>query len=200
MESSGLTARARRIVAIVAVLNLVAAVGEAAVAGLIGSASLFADAADFLEDFLINALVVLALGWSVASRRKASYSLAGLILIPACAAFGTAIWKLMTGVPPEAGALSVTAAVALFVNLACALLLISMRSEGGALVRGAWLAARNDVLGNVLIIVAGLVTLWLWHSVWPDVIVGAVMGVVNLGAAKEVLEQARAEVPELELD
>lgn len=186
--------------AIVAVLNLVAAVGEAAVAGLIGSASLFADAADFLEDFLINALVVLALGWSVASRRKASYGLAGLILIPACAAFGTAIWKLVTGVPPEAGTLSVTAAVALFVNLACALLLISMRSEGGALVRGAWLAARNDVLGNVLIIVAGLVTLWLWHSVWPDVIVGVVMGIVNLGAAKEVFEQARAEVPELELD
>lgn len=59
------------------------------------------------------------------------------------------------------------------------------------------LAARNDVLANVLIIAAGLVTL-VWHSVFPDVAVGIVIGLVNLGAAKEVFEQARAEEPELE--
>ena len=53
------------------------------------------------------------------------------------------------------------------------------------------------MLANVLIIAAGLVTL-VWHSVFPDVAVGIVIGLVNLGAAKEVFEQARAEEPELE--
>lgn len=191
--------RTRRIVAIVALLNLAGMILEIAVASIIGSASLFADAADFLEDFLINALVLAALGWSLQSRRKASLGLAALILIPALAALATALWKIWSGTPPEAFALSGTAAVALLINLACALLLMSLRRSGSALVRGAWLAARNDVLANALIIAAGLVTL-VWASVWPDVLVGLVMAVVNARAAREVLEQARAEVPELEID
>lgn len=189
----------RRVIALVAALNLLGMLIEVVVAALIGSASLFADAADFLEDFLINGLVLAALGWPVASRRRASVWLAGLILIPALAALGTAIWKVATGVPPEAFTLSATAVVALVLNLACALLLMSLRSQGSALVRGAWLAARNDVLGNALIIVAGVITAFA-PSVWPDVVVGLVMAVINARAAKEVLEQARAEVPELEID
>ena len=36
--------------------------------------------------YVINLLVLTALGWSLASRRKASIGLAGLILIPAIAA------------------------------------------------------------------------------------------------------------------
>lgn len=199
LTGPNLTARARRTVAVVAGLNLVAALGEATVAAIIGSASLFADAADFLEDFLINALVLLALGWSVSSRRKASYWLAGLILIPALASLTMVGWKLWSGQPPEPIALSVTAGAALVVNVICAVLLMSLRSHGGALITGAWLAARNDVLANILIIAAGLVTL-AWFSIWPDIIVGLTIGIINLGAAREVFEQARAEVPELELD
>ena len=60
---------------------------------------------------------------------------------------------------------------------------MSLRRSGSALVRGAWLAARNDVLANALIICAGVV-----------------MAFINARAVKEVLEQARAEVPELEID
>lgn len=199
LNAENLTARMRRIVLIVALLNLAGMIGEVIVASIIGSVSLFADAADFLEDFLINMLVVVALGWPVDSRRKAGIWLAGLIFIPAVAAFGTAIWKIFSGQPPVAETLSVTGAVALVLNILCAVLLLSLRSTGSALAKGAWLAARNDVIGNVLIIIAGLVTL-MWATVWPDVVVGVVMGCINLRAAKEVLEQARAEVPELELD
>lgn len=198
-ESHEYTGPMRRIIAIVAILNLAGMIMEVVVASVIGSASLFADAADFLEDFLINGLVLAALGWSLASRRKASIWLAGLILIPAIAALGTAIWKVASGVPPEPLTLSLTATIALGINLACALLLMSLRRAGSALVRGTWLAARNDVLGNALIICAGILTA-IVPSVWPDVLVGVVMAVINARAAKEVLEQARAETPELEID
>ncbi|MDO5048837.1 MAG: cation transporter [Actinomycetaceae bacterium] len=197
--ANSLDAHARKIVAWVAFLNLVGFIIELIVASVIGSAALFADAADFLEDFLINMLVVTALGWSVASRRKASFALAGLILIPAIAAFGTAIWKMFTGVAPEPYTLSATAILAMVINLACAILLMRLRGADTALVRGAWLAARNDVLANILILAAGIVTIF-WLSPWPDIAVGLVIGVVNLSAAKEVFEQARAENPELELD
>ncbi|WP_293771546.1 cation transporter [uncultured Corynebacterium sp.] len=197
LSASSLSTQARRTVALVAALNLAGMVAEACIGAAIGSASLLADAADFLEDFLINALVVTALGWSLASRKKASYGLAGLILIPALAAIGTAVWKIMTGQPPEGLSISATAVGAGIINLICAALLLRLRNEGSALTRGAWLAARNDVAANLLILAAGLVTL-AWHSVWPDVVVGLVVGVINLGAAKEVFEQARAEDPELE--
>ncbi|STC75372.1 Co/Zn/Cd efflux system protein [Corynebacterium minutissimum] len=190
--------RARRIVAWVAALNLIGFFGEFIVGCIIGSASLFADAADFLEDFLINALVLAALRWSAAGRRKASYGLAGLILIPALASFGMAIWKIINGAIPEPLALSGTALVAMVINLVCAVLLIQLR-HGSALTRGAWLAARNDVAANILIIGAGLLMM-VWASPWPDIVVGILIGAINLRAAAEVFEQARAEDPEIEED
>lgn len=149
--------------------------------------------------YVINLLVLTALGWSLASRRKASFGLAGLILIPAIAAFGTAIWKMISGEPPEPLTLSVTAIIAMVINLVCAILLMNLRKADSALMRGAWLAARNDVLANLLILAAGVVTIF-WFSAWPDIVVGLVIGVINLTAAKEVYEQARAEDPELEMD
>ncbi|WP_312874185.1 cation transporter [Corynebacterium belfantii] len=197
--AQNLDTRARQIVAWVAILNLAGFIIELVIASIIGSAALFADAADFLEDFLINMLVLTALGWSVTSRRKASYGLAGLILIPAVAALGTAIWKMVSGQPPESLALSVTAILAMLINLASALLLLQLSKHETALVRGAWLAARNDVLANLLILAAGIVTLF-WFNPWPDIMVGLVIGIINLSAAAEVFEQARAENPELELD
>nr|WP_275435915.1 cation transporter [Corynebacterium singulare] len=190
--------RARRIVAWVAALNLIGFFGEFIIASIIGSASLFADAADFLEDFLINALVLAALHWSATGRRKASYGLAGLILIPGLASFGMAIWKIITGAVPEPLALSGTAVAAMIINFVCAVLLLQLR-HGSALTRGAWLAARNDVAANVLIIAAGLLMI-VWASPWPDIVVGIVIGAINLRAAAEVFEQARAEDPEIEED
>ncbi|MCQ9677418.1 cation transporter [Corynebacterium sp. BF-R-2] len=198
LSSSSLDQRARRIVAWVAALNLIGFFGEFIIASIIGSASLFADAADFLEDFLINALVLAALHWSATGRRKASYGLAGLILIPALASFGMAIWKIITGAVPEPLALSGTAVAAMIINFVCAVLLLQLR-HGSALTRGAWLAARNDVAANILIIAAGLLMI-VWASPWPDIVVGIIIGAINVRAAAEVFEQARAEDPEIEED
>ena len=163
----------RRIVAIVAALNLIACVVEGVIAWRIGSVALFADAADFLEDFLINTLVLVAAGWPLASRRKASYALAGLILLPAIAALWTAIHRILEGGTPQPLVLGATGAGALVVNLVCAVLLMRLRSGHGSLGRGAWLAARNDALANVLIIAAGAVML-VWASPVPDIVVGLV--------------------------
>ncbi|MCS6710880.1 cation transporter [Brachybacterium sp. EF45031] len=198
MTSRDLTRPMRQLVAIVAALNLIGLIVEAVIGLRIGSASLLADAADFLEDVLINVLVLFATMWPVAARRKASYALAGLILLPALAALGVAIWRLVRWEAPEPWALTGTGVFALVINLVCAVLLVRLRSGHGTLGRGAWLAARNDALGNVLIIAAGLVTL-AWISPLPDVIVGLILTVINLGAAREVFTEAREENPELEL-
>ena len=184
--------RIRRAVLIVALLNLGYFFVEFAAAIAIGSASLFADSADFLEDTAINMLVFLAVAWPAARRRKAGSVLAALILIPAVAAIVTVVLKIMNPEPPSPEGLTGVAVGALVVNLVCAVILLRLRNEGSSLATGAWLAARNDALANVLIIVAGLLT-FVWATAWFDIIVGAIIAAVNLSAAKEVWEEAREE-------
>ena len=71
------------------------------------------------------------------------------------------------------------------VNLTCALMLARYRTHGGSLTRAAFLSARNDVLANVAIIVAGLIVAYT-ASAWPDLIVGLGIFLINLDAAREV--------------
>ena len=184
--------RIRRAVLIVALLNFGYFFVEFAAAIAIGSASLFADSADFLEDTAINMLVFFAVAWSAARRRKAGSVLAALILIPAIAAIVTVVLKIMNPEPPSPEGLTGVAVGALVVNLICAVILLRLRNEGSSLATGAWLAARNDALANILIIVAGLLT-FVWATAWFDIIVGAIIAAVNLSAAKEVWEEAREE-------
>ncbi len=58
--------------------------------------------------------------------------------------------------------------------------------------RAAWLAARNDVIVNVAIIAMGILTA-VTDSGWPDIILGLVIVVINVRAAREVWEVAEEE-------
>ena len=98
----------RRVVAVVALLNLAYFAVEFTVALVVGSVSLFADSIDFLEDASINLLIFTALGWSTARRARVGMLLAGILLVPGLATLWTAWDKLMKPVAPEPLALSLT--------------------------------------------------------------------------------------------
>lgn len=182
----------RGAVRLVAILNLAYFGVEFAVAWMIGSVSLFADSVDFLEDAAVNTLIFVALGWSVARRARLGMALAGILLVPALA-FVWALWhKLLQPVAPEPLALSITGAGALAVNLFCAFRLSRFRSHSGSLTRAAFLSARNDAVANFAIIGAGALT-FATRSIWPDVVVGLGIALLNLDAAREVWEAAREE-------
>ncbi|MCW1413430.1 cation transporter [Rhizobium ruizarguesonis] len=183
----------RKVVALVAFLNLAYFGIEFAVALKIGSVSLFADSVDFLEDASVNLLILLALGWSARGRARVGMALALILLAPGVATLWTAYQHFMTMVPPEPLALGLTGGGALVVNLSCAFMLSAYRHHSGSLTRAAFLSARNDALANIAIIAAGLVTAFLWRSAWPDLIVGLAIAAINLDAAKEVWEAAREE-------
>ncbi|GAA4407870.1 cation diffusion facilitator family transporter [Fodinibacter luteus] len=182
----------RRTVLLVAGLNLSYAGVEMAVSLAIGSVSLLADSVDFLEDAAINLLIALALGWPLARRALAGHVMAGVILVPAVFAAWQAFAKALDPVAPDVTALVVTAGGAAVVNAACALLLARVRHHGGSLSGAAYLSARNDVVVNVAIIVMALVTAWTMSG-WPDIVLGAVIVVVNGKAAWEVWELAGEE-------
>ena len=185
--------RFRRTALIVALLNLAYFGVEFTVALTIGSVSLFADSIDFLEDASVNLLIVMALGWSAMSRARTGVALAGILMVPALATLWTVWDKLNTPLVPEPIPLSLTGAGAMAINLSCALMLAKHRSSGGSLAKAAFLSARNDVVANLAIIAAGLVTALLWHSAWPDLIVGLAIAAMNADAAREVWKAARAE-------
>jgi Co/Zn/Cd efflux system component len=182
----------RRTVRNVAVLNLTYFGIEFAVALAIGSVALFADSVDFLEDGAVNLLILAGLGFSAARRAKLGMILAAIILFPALATLWTAWQNFSSGAVPDSVPLTITGAGALAVNFICARLLAPYRAAGGSLTRAAFLSARNDVIANIAIIFAGLLTA-MTASRWPDLIVGLGIAAINAGAAHEVYETARAE-------
>ena len=182
----------RKVVIIVAVLNLAYFGVEFAVAIAIGSVSLFADSVDFLEDASVNFLIAIAIGWSATSRARVGMALAGILLIPGMATLWTAWEKFMAPLPPAFLPLSLAGAGALVSNLSCAFMLVQFRTHSGSLTRAAFLSARNDVLANVAIIAAGFVTAYTLSG-WPDLIVGLGIASMNADAAREVWSAAREE-------
>ena len=165
---------------------------EFAVALAIGSVALFADSIDFLEDASVNFLILIALGWSMAARARVGMVLAALLLVPGLATLWMAWSKFQSPVPPAAMSLSITALGAMAVNLVCSLVLVRHRRHGGSLAKAAFLSARNDVVSNAAIIIAGVLTAY-FRSAWPDLITGIGIAALNAGAAREVWEAARSE-------
>lgn len=185
-------ARLRRITRLVVLLNLGYFGIEFAVGLAIGSVSLFADSIDFLEDAAVNMLVLLALGWSAVNRARVGRMLALLIIVPGISTLWMAWLKVSTLAVPGAVPLTLAGVGALAVNMTCSMMLARYRKHGGALVRAAYLSARNDVLANVAIIAAGAITL-RWVSTWPDLIVGFGIFLLNATAALEVWKAVRQE-------
>jgi Co/Zn/Cd efflux system component len=182
----------RRVVILVAGLNLAYFGVEFTVARVIGSVSLFADSIDFLEDASVNLLIAVALGWSATRRARLGMGLAGILLIPGLATLWTAWGKFLSPVPPAPLPLSLAGMGALSVNLSCAFLLARFRAHSGSLTRAAFLSARNDAVANVAIIAAGLATAYTLSG-WPDLIVGLGIAAMNADAAREVWSAAREE-------
>ena len=183
----------RHAVILVAALNLGYFGIEFAVALAIGSVSLFADSVDFLEDALVNLLILLALTWSPKRRAQLGMVLALILLLPALAGLWTAGAKLFAPVVPAPLPLTLTGLGALAVNLVCAIILARVRDHHGSLTRAAFLSARNDALANVAIVAAGLATAYLWHSIWPDLLVGLGIAAMNADAARDVWRAAHRE-------
>jgi Co/Zn/Cd efflux system component len=125
------------------------------IAGLIaGSVSLHADALDFLGDsfnYAISiAVLTLALTWRAraALLKGATMGVLGLWVI------GEAAWHIYLGRVPEPIVMGAVGFAALLANAVVALMLYRFR-DSEANLRSAWICSRNDVLGNLAVMVAG---------------------------------------------
>lgn len=187
----GATPEYRRILLWVIAINLGAFVVVAAGGLLAGSASVAANALDFLADGATYALSLWAIGKSVAVRSGAALVKGASLGLLGLSVLGFAIWRLVDGTPPEALAISGLGLFGAAANLVAAILLAKYR-DGDANVRSVWLCTRNDLIQCVGVAVTG-VAVWLTGSRWPDLIVGLGLAAVFLRSAFQIVTQARRE-------
>jgi Co/Zn/Cd efflux system component len=157
-----------------------------------GSASLQADALDFLGDASNYAISLLVVG--MALRYRASAALAKGVTMGAFGLWviGTIIWHALHGTLPNALTMGAVGFAALAANAASFGLLWAFR-EGDANMRSAWICTRNDVLGNLAVLIAAAGVFGTGTG-WPDVIVAAIMAGLALQGAATIIRQSLGEL------
>ena len=157
-----------------------------------GSASLQADALDFFGDAANFAISLFVVGMALRYRATAAMvkgltmGTFGLWII------GTVFWHALNGTLPSAvtmGAVGVTALIANGVSFT----LLWTHRQGDANMRSAWICTRNDVLGNLAVLLAALGVFGTGTG-WPDVIVAAIMAMLALQGSATVARHALAEL------
>jgi Co/Zn/Cd efflux system component len=184
--------RYRRILWAVLAINAAMFLAEM-IAGLAAaSVSLQADALDFLADTGNYGISLFVIGMALRYRANAALAkgmtmaLFGVWVLAAC------LWHAAHGTLPDAVTMGAVGLVALLANAACFALLWRFRA-GDSNMRSVWLCSRNDVIGNLTVLLAAL-GVFGTRSGWPDVIVASIMGGLALQAAWHVVRQASAEL------
>src|SRR5215203_4698089 len=182
----------RRVLWAVLVINTVMFLIEIGAGLAAGSASLQADALDFLGDAGNYAISLFVVGMALRYRAMAA-TFKGATM----AAFGlwvisVAGWHAWHGTLPHAFTMGGVGVAALLANAASFGLLWAYRS-GDANMRSAWICTRNDVLGNVAVLLAALGVFGTGTG-WPDVMVAVIMAALALQGAAVVLNQSRTEL------
>ena len=182
----------KSIVARVAILNLSYFAIEFYFAQRFNSVALFSDSLDFLEDASVNILIFLSFSLAVIWRARLSYIFAFLLLLPGCNFLYNALQQIAKPITPNGDGMSFVGLGALCVNIYCAIILNKFKEIKGGLAKAAYFSARNDAIANILIIIAGIVTLF-WLSPIPDLIVGSMIFLMNADSARAILKAANRE-------
>ena len=182
----------RRVLWIALVANAAMFLLEVAASAASGSSALAADAADFLGDSANYAIALGALALGGAWTARAALAKALAMGAYGIGVIGYASFRAWSGALPEAITMGAVALLAFTVNLGVALLLYRYR-DGDANMRSVWLCTRNDVIGNIAVLLAAAGVAGS-GTVWPDVAVAGLMAVLALGSARIVFRQSLAEL------
>lgn len=182
----------RRVLVAVLVINAAMFAVEVSAGVAAGSASLQADSLDFLGDAAGYAISLVVIGKalryraSVALLKGASMGAFGLWVL------GVIAWHVWHGTLPSAFTMGAVGVVALLANAASFALLWAFRS-GDANMRSAWICTRNDVLGNLAVLLAAFGVFGSGAG-WPDIVVAAIMAMLALHGAVVVIRHAIGEL------
>jgi Co/Zn/Cd efflux system component len=178
----------RRVLWIVLAINALMFAVEIGAGLAAGSASLQADALDFLGDAGNYAISLFVVGMALRYRAMAALAKGATMGAFGLWVLGITGWHALHGTLPQALTMGAVGFTALAANGASFVLLWKHRS-GDANMRSAWICTRNDVLGNLAVLLAA-VGVFGTGTGWPDVIVAAIMAALAIQGAMLVLRQA----------
>ena len=182
------TAAQRRVLWLVLAINLVIFVGEFVAGWFADSTALQGDSLDSLGDATVYGLSLIVLDRSLRARAGAALIKGGIQLTFAAAVLAEVAHKLIFGATPLPQIMAIAAATALIANLICLILLTRFRSDDLNM-RSVWLCSRNDVLGNLgILLTTGLIA-WT-HWMFMDLIFGALLAVLFARTGAEVVASA----------
>lgn len=182
----------RRVLWLVLAINAAMFALEIAAGVAAGSAALQADALDFLGDAGNYAISLFVVGMALRYRAMAAFVKGATMGLFSLWVMGAVAWHALQGTLPSAVTMGAVGMTALAANAATFGLLWSYRS-GDANMRSAWICTRNDVFGNLAVLLAALGVFGTGTG-WPDIIVAAIMAGLALQGAVVVLKQSRAEL------
>jgi Co/Zn/Cd efflux system component len=184
--------RYRRILWTVLAINAVMFVVEIGAGLAAGSASLQADALDFLGDSANYAISLFVVGMALPYRAGAAMAKGVTMGAFGLWVVGTVIWHTLHGTLPSAFTMGAVGFAALVANAASFGLLWAFRG-GDANMRSAWICTRNEVLGNLAVLLAAAGVFGTGTG-WPDVVVAAIMAGLALQGAATVIRQSLGEL------
>jgi Co/Zn/Cd efflux system component len=186
--------RYRRVLWAVLGINAVMFMVEVIAGLMAGSASLQADALDFLADTANYGISLLVAGLGIAHRARAALAKGSTMGLFGLWVLISAFLYVIRGTVPAAETMGAVGLAALAANAASFGLLWAYRG-GDSNMRSAWLCSRNDVLGNLAVLLAAL-GVFRTGSGWPDVSVAVIMGSLALQGAFVVVRHALTELNE----
>lgn len=186
------TAAYRRILWFVLAINAAMFVVEVGAGVAAGSAALQADALDFLGDAANYGISLLVVGMALRYRASAALAKGGTMGLFGLWVIGTVVWHAWHGTLPSAFTMGAVGLTALIANGASFALLWAYR-HGDANMRSAWICTRNDVLGNLAVLMAAAGVFGTGTG-WPDIMVAAIMAGLAIQGAAVVIRQSVGEL------
>lgn len=191
-EITSLREKHKKVLIIVLIINALMFFIEGAYGWVSHSTALLADALDMFGDALVYGMSLYVLTKSVQQQAKVSLS-KGLFML----AFGLFVlfeagYKVINPVMPNVEIMGVIGFIALLANAVCFLLLYAHRADNLNM-SSTWLCSRNDLIANVGVLIAALLS-YLLVSRWPDIVIGVLIAGIFLKSAVAVIRQSVVEL------
>ena len=159
--------------------------------GLISkSMGLVADSLDMLADAFVYGLSLLAVGGSLAKKKKVA-QIAGYFQMSLALLGFVEVVRRFIGVEqmPDFQTMIIVSILALAANITCLYLLQKSKSKE-AHMQASMIFTSNDIIINSGVILAGLLVYW-FNSKLPDLIIGSIVFALVLQGASRILKLAK---------
>src|SRR5438874_5728875 len=157
-----------------------------------GSASLQADALDFLGDAANYAISLSVAGMALVWRAWVALLKGISLLALASWVIGITALHVWSGILPKAEIMGLVGALALLTNAGVAVMLFRYRG-GDANMRSVWICSRNDAIGHLAVLLAAAGVFGTGTG-WPDIIVAAIMAALGISGGIQIIRHAVSEL------